>query len=188
MKTESYPSFNYDYTGRSVIIQQQQIQEDPHQIASVDQDLRLSAAPTTTATTASQYVVGDTEQSNEDVAIVSSSAPSRSVGRSCSSGVVVAGVGDTGEETLFGPRYPTIKFAGSVSNAGTTVELAIAHNQDSKPAVVPAVDSSVSVILSNSNTQQQVIIKGGQSKRKREPPGEYRKSNLCNSVVYICCV
>lgn len=215
MKTSSHQSSNYDYTGRSVIIQQQQQQQeqqrpqfvdDPQSVQSLLDGYLGSQAVLPVQPEQPQYVV-DVDPSSDDVAVVSSSAPSVSVGRrrsggglaGCSGAKNVAGAGGGTEVVVVEddgqalPRYPTIQFAAGPSRSNRS-------NSHSKPvlisedvSVVPSSGrnfnnhSGESVVVAtgesgstkyNAQPQQQVVIAKVTSAKRKRDTGEWRKLRL----------
>lgn len=182
MKTSSYQSSNYDYTGRSVIIQQQQQPreafQESHQFAGPTRAQSLRDGYLAESQVAQQYVVDD--QQADDVAIVSTSALRESVGRrnvgEGGPGVPAAAavevvVVDEGQALS---RYPTIQFAGPSKATvvlcpedvaevlRTTTSLASSGQEEKVRASGAAVKFA----------QQQVVVKNTLSAKRKRETGE----------------
>lgn len=186
MKTSSYQSSNYDYTGRSVIIQQQQEpsqqREDqfPDSVQSILLDGYLEDAAQVKQQ--QQYVVDD--PSSDDVAIVSSSAPS--VGRSGKKGGAVAGevagvvvVEDDGQIL---PRYPTIQFAAGPSTLDRTSQKPVLILPEDVSVILSSGNSDRSTEKYNAQQPQVVIAKVTSTAKRKRDTGEYPKREGNNLV------
>lgn len=177
MKTSSqHQSSNYDYTGRSVIIQQQQHQQHftgPPSSEVLDgylgaPDVETAASLLVVPSSSShrrrqRYVV---DANSEDVAIVSSAT---SVGRSRETAAGVSGeVVIVDDEVQLLQRYPTIQLAGpSVGQQPDVAPVVILGTRGSAQTTAATVNGSGSAGASK-YPQPEVVITKGTSKRKRE--------------------